>query len=189
MALGDSLTAGYRLSKEQAFPALLGKSLQAKGYAVEVVNAGVSGDTARQALARLDWTLKKAGPFQGALVEIGANDGLRRSSVDQMKENLEKIIVKLKSQGIEVFLIGMKLPMNWEKGYRDSFEATYRDLSKKHKIPLYPFLLEGLALNDRYNIEDRIHPNPEGHALIAGRLEKWLLGEPNFTQHASKVRP
>lgn len=189
LALGDSLTAGYRLPKEQAFPALLAKKLQARGYRVEVVNSGVSGDTARQGLARLDWTLKKAGPFQGALVELGANDGLRRSSVAQMRESLEKIILKLKAEKIDVFLLGMKLPLNWEKGYRQEFEATYVELSKKHKVPLYPFVLEGLAMNDQYNLQDRIHPNPEGHALIADHLEAWLLKQADFTRRVSKVRP
>jgi len=189
MALGDSLTAGYRLPKEQAFPSLLEKKLQAKGYKIEIVNSGVSGDTARQAWARLDWTLKKAGPFQAALVELGANDGLRRSSVAQMRESLEKIIVKLKGVGLDVFLLGMKLPTNWEKAYREEFEKTYVELSKKHKVPLYPFVLEGLAMNDQYNLQDRIHPNPEGHALIADRLEAWLVKQPDFSRRAAKVRP
>jgi acyl-CoA thioesterase-1 len=189
LALGDSLTAGYRLPKEKAFPALIEKSLRSKGYRVEVVNAGVSGDTARQALARLEWSLKKAGPFQVALVELGANDGLRRSPVAQMRESLEKIVVKLKSEGIQVYLLGMKLPENWEKSYREDFERAYVELAKKHAVPLYPFLLEGLALNDRFNLEDRIHPNPDGHALIAEKLEGWLMKKPDFARSLGKVRP
>lgn len=188
MALGDSLTAGYRISKDLAFPGVLEKNLRAKGWSVEIVNAGVSGDTARQALTRLDWTLTKAGPFDAALIELGANDGLRRSPVAQMRENLDKIIVKLKAQGLQVFLLGMKLPLNWEKSYRESFEAVYGELARKHKIPLYPFVLEGLALDDRYNLEDRIHPNPEGHALIAGRLEAWLLESSEFRKKLPKIR-
>jgi acyl-CoA thioesterase-1 len=189
LALGDSLTAGYKLPKEKAFAALIEKRLAARGYSVEIFNAGVSGDTSRQAMGRIDWTLKKAGPFAAALVEIGANDGLRRIPVAQMRENIEKIILKLKGQGVQVFLLGMKLPLNWEQGYRESFERTYSELSKKHAVPLYPFILEGLAMNDKLNLEDRIHPNPEGHALIAERLETWLLGQPDFTRHLSKVRP
>jgi acyl-CoA thioesterase I len=188
MALGDSLTAGYRLPKLQAFPSLVEKSLREKGYRVDIVNSGVSGDTARQAYARLDWTLNRAGPFDAALVALGANDGLRRSPVPQMRENLERIVVKLKEQGVSVYLLGMKLPLNWEKGYREEFEAVYPDLAKKHSLPLYPFILEGLALSEEYNLEDRIHPNLEGHGLIATRLESWVLGIPSFKASLEEVK-
>lgn len=189
LALGDSLTAGYKLPKEKAFSKLLEQRLVKRGYLVEIFNAGVSGDTSRQAMGRIDWTIKKAGPFTAALVGIGANDGLRRIPVAQMRENIDKIILKLKAQGLQVFLLGMKLPLNWEASYRESFERSYVELAKKHSVPLYPFILEGLAMNDKLNLDDRIHPNPEGHALIAERLEAWLMKQPEFTRHLGKVRP
>jgi acyl-CoA thioesterase-1 len=189
LALGDSLTAGYKLPKEKAFSKLLEQRLVARGYSVEIFNAGVSGDTSRQAMGRIDWTLKKAGPFEAALVGIGANDGLRRIPVVQMRDNIEKIILKLKSQRLQVFLLGMKLPLNWEQEYRDSFEKTYVELARKHSVPLYPFILDGLAMNDKLNLDDRIHPNPEGHELIAERLEAWLLKQSEFTRHLRKVLP
>lgn len=180
LALGDSLTAGYRLKPDLAFVAKLSKSLNEAGYPVEIVNAGVSGDTAAQGLARLDWALKRGGPFQVAFVELGANDGLRRASVEAMRSSLDKIIEKLKREKVSVFLMGMKLPLNFDEKYRKEFEKVFPELASKHKVPLYPFVLEGVAMKAEFNLADMLHPNEKGHELIAESLEKWLLEQKEF---------
>lgn len=180
LALGDSLTAGYQIGKEKAFVSVLERLLKENGFPVEIVNAGVSGDTAAQGLARLDWSLKRAGPFDAAIVGLGANDGLRRNSVDAMQKSLTAIVKKLKAQDIQVFLLGMRLPTNFEEGYRNSFEKTYPNLAKQEAVALYPFVLDGVALDKNYNLSDLIHPNEKGHELIANRLKDWLLEEKAF---------
>lgn len=180
LALGDSLTAGYRIGKEKAFVTVLEGLLKKGGKQVEVVNAGVSGDTAAQGLARLDWSLKRAGPFDAAIVGLGANDGLRRNSVEAMKKSLTSIVEKLKAQNITVFLLGMRLPTNFEEGYRNEFEKTYPELAKAQNVALYPFILEGVALDKNYNLSDLIHPNEKGHELIAEKLKSWIVSQESF---------
>ena len=181
LALGDSLTAGYRLDQKKGFPYQLQKLFVKAGKPVEVINAGVSGDTAQQGLQRIDWVLGRSGPFDIMLLELGANDGLRQNSVAAMKNSLEKIIEKARSKNIQVFLLGMKLPTNFNKKYRNEFEASYPKLAKKHKIPLLPFILEGVAQKDEYNLSDLLHPNEAGHAIIAKNLFDWLNTLPSFS--------
>jgi acyl-CoA thioesterase I len=180
LCYGDSLTAGYGLDREKAFPAQLEKVLREKGHSVEIVNAGVSGDTSRQALSRIDWSLRRGGPFDVVLLGIGANDGLRRNDVNQMRENIEKMIQKFRDAGLKVYLLGMRLPLNYEENYRKSFEKVYPDLEKKYALDLYPFILEGIALEANYNLEDLIHPNQAGHLLLAQKLADWLLKKDLF---------
>jgi acyl-CoA thioesterase-1 len=188
LAFGDSLTAGYRLPKDQAFAARIQESLRAKGFAVEVYNAGVSGDTARQGQARIAWTLKRGGPFDIVLLGLGANDGLRNSPIEQMKQSLAECIEAFQKAGLKVYLLGMQLPLNYSPQYRKDFEEVYRDLSKKYSIPLYPFILEGVALNKNFNLQDLIHPNKEGHEVIAQKIEAWLLQDKEFTKRLERYK-
>lgn len=188
LAFGDSLTAGYRLSKDDAFAHQIEASLKSQGYSVEVQNAGVSGDTARQGQARIAWTLKRGVSFDVVLLGLGANDGLRNSPIAQMKTSLEECILNFKKAGMHVYLLGMRLPLNFDKKYRDDFEKVYVDLAKKHNVALYPFALEGVAMNANYNLQDQIHPNKQGHKIIAERLEKWLKNDSFFKGSLEKAK-
>ncbi len=186
LALGDSLTAGHRLDQKLAFPAQLEKLFIEAGYLVKITNAGVSGDTASQGLNRMDWVIKRSGPFDVLLLELGANDGLRQSSVEGMKSALEGIIQKSQKLGLKVFLLGIKMPTNFDAKYRKDFEAVYTDLAKKFVLPLYPFILEGVADVGDLNLEDRLHPNEEGHQIVAKNLFHWLLKDPKFLKLLKK---
>lgn len=181
VCLGDSLTAGFGLAPEQAYPALLQQRLQQAGMPWRVVNAGVSGDTTAGGLRRLDWALK-----QGAdvlLVALGANDGLRGIPPDVTARNLQRIIQKAQQRGIRVVLAGMKLPDNYGRDHQRRFEAIFPTLAKEHRIPLIPFLLEGVAMRSELNQDDRIHPNAEGQKRVAALL--WKALEPEL----KKVSP
>ena len=176
MILGDSLTAGYGLPQNQAFPVQLEAALRARGNAVTVINAGVSGDTTAGGLARLDWAL--ASKPTHVLVELGANDMLRAVDPDVTRKHLDAIIEKLKSRGIKVMLAGMYATPNLGKLYTDNFRALFTDLSQKHAVMLYPFFLSGVAAVPRLNLEDGMHPNGSGVAVIVERMlpsiEKFL---------------
>ena len=176
MILGDSLTAGYGLPQNQAFPVQLEAALRARGNAVTVINAGVSGDTTAGGLARLDWAL--ASKPTHVLVELGANDMLRAVDPDVTRKHLDAIIEKLKSRGIKVMLAGMYATPNLGKLYTDNFRALFTDLSQKHAVMLYPFFLSGVAAGPRLNLEDGMHPNGSGVAVIVERMlpsiEKFL---------------
>lgn len=187
LALGDSLSAGYRIDQGLSFPMQLEKLLVQEGHLVTIVNAGVSGDTAKQGLQRMDWVIRRSGPFDAILLELGANDGLRQNSVVAMKDSLSKIIEKSQGLGMKVFLLGIKLPTNFDKKYRLEFEATFPALAKKFQIPLYPFVLEGVAQKEEYNLSDLLHPNKEGHAIIAEKLKNWLLKQKSFQQLLSEA--
>lgn len=166
LAFGDSLTAGYQLPPAQAYPKQLETLLKGEGYDVEIANAGVSGDTSAQALARVDWNLKQ-GPYEIVLLAIGANDGLRLQSVAEFEKNLEKLVTRFQAAKAQVLLIGMKLPTNLSPDYRKSFEAVYPKVARKKKLNLMPFLLEGVATDQMLNLEDQIHPNAQGYAIVA----------------------
>jgi acyl-CoA thioesterase-1 len=145
LVFGDSLVAGYQLQPGQAFPDRLAKLLNAGGCSVEVVNAGLSGDTTAGGLARLDWIISGGDKFDLALVELGANDMLRGLDPGQAEANLEGIIKKLKAKGIKVLLCGMKAPLNMGDEYRRQFDGMYARLAERHQVALYPFFLEGVA--------------------------------------------
>ena len=164
LALGDSLTAGYGLPEADAFTTRLQKSLKDKGYDVQVINAGVSGDTTAGGRARLDWAL--GDQPQVAVVELGANDGLRGLDPASTRENLDAILTALKERKIPTLLAGMYAPRNLGREYGDRFNAIYRDLAAKHDVPLYPFFLEGVALDPKLNQEDGMHPNAKGVAVV-----------------------
>ena len=174
LALGDSLTAGYNLPADASFPAQLEKALREKGVQATVINAGVSGDTTAGGLARLDWAL--ADRPTHALVALGANDMLRGLSPDQARTNLDKIITRLKQEGVRVMLVGMLAAPNLGADYGKRFNPIFPELAKKHDVPLYPFFLEDVANNPKLNMGDGIHPNREGVATMVRKMLPQILG-------------
>ncbi len=169
VALGDSLTAGYRLPAEAAFPAVLERVLKAKGYRVEIANAGVSGDTSTGGLDRLDWSVPDG--TQGVILELGANDMLRGTDPAVTRKALETIIVRLKERGIPVLLTGMLAAPNLGIEYRTRFDAIYPDLARAHDLVLYPFFLDGVAGQRANTMDDGLHPTAQGvERVVAGIL-------------------
>ena len=168
VVLGDSLTAGYGLPREDAFPARLEAALKAEGDGWQVVDAGVSGDTSAGGLARLDWVL--ADEPEAVIVELGANDGLRGLPVDRLHANLDAILARIRAAGALVLLAGMEAPRNFGADYAAAFRAVYRRLAARHEVPLYPFFLEGVATVPALNQADGIHPNAAGVAEIVRRM-------------------
>lgn len=163
--LGDSLTAGFGLGEEQAFPARVGELLAARGTPIVVVNGGVSGDTSAGALERVDWLLSR--PAAVMVVSIGANDGLRGQPVAGIEANLRAIVRKAKASGARVLVTGQKIPTNYGPDYARAFEAIYPRVANEEGVALLPFLLEGVAMRPELNQADGIHPTPEGQGLIA----------------------
>jgi len=172
--LGDSLTAGLGLPREQSVPSLIQARLNAEGYRYEAVNAGVSGDTSAGGLSRLDWSLE--GDVDVLVIELGANDGLRGLPPAQMKRNLDEIITRAKRRGITVILTGMEAPPNYGPLYTAEFRQAFRDLADDHDVAFVPFFLEGVAGDPALNNGDGIHPNAEGARIIADNL--WRTLEP-----------
>jgi acyl-CoA thioesterase-1 len=168
LMLGTSLTQGYGLPPGTEIPAVLQTSLKAKGIDAKIINAGVSGDTSAGGLARLDWSL--ADHPDAAIIELGSNDALRGISPDVTEKNLGAILSKLKVQKIPVLLLGMKAPRNLGPEYARAFDPIYPKLSKQYGALLYPFVLDGVALNAKLNQADDIHPNPQGVKIIVARL-------------------
>lgn len=168
IALGDSLTAGYGLPREQGFAVKLEEALKAKGHDVRVVNAGVSGDTTAGGLARLDWTLAQGG--EAVLVALGANDMLRGLPPEQAERNLDAILGGVSQRKLPVLLIGMQASANLGADYAAGFNAIYPRLAKKHGVDLYPFFLEGVALKPGMNQDDGLHPNARGVEEIVRRI-------------------
>lgn len=167
-AFGDSLSAGYQLPPEAAFPNQLQKALNDKGIAVEVQNAAVSGDTASGGLSRLDWSI---GPeVDGVILELGANDALRGIDPELTRKAIDGMIARFKERGIEVLLAGMVAPPNLGEDYGRAFNSIYPDMAEKYDIDLYPFFLEGVAANPALNLPDRLHPTAEGVSVIVERI-------------------
>ena len=168
VVLGDSLVAGFQLKASDAFPAQLERALKAKGHAVEVINAGVSGDTTAGGLDRVGWAVPER---TGAVIlELGANDALRGLDPGRAKANLDKIITALKAGGAEVLLAGMLAPRNLGQPYTRAFDAIYPELAAKHGLLLYPFFLDGVAMNAKLNLDDGLHPNSRGVAEITKKI-------------------
>lgn len=163
-ALGDSLTAGYGLAPEEGFVSQLETALRERGYGVEVIDAGVSGDTTAGGLARLDWVL--ADDPDIVLVELGANDGLRGLDPGAAKSNLAAILDRLAADRIPTLLAGMYAPPNFGPAYVAEFNAIYPDLAETYDVRLYPFFLEGVATEPDLNLPDGLHPNAEGVSVI-----------------------
>ncbi|MDJ0851422.1 MAG: arylesterase [Myxococcota bacterium] len=174
--LGTSLTAGYGLPAEEAFPALVQERIDAEALDYRVVNAGVSGDTSAGGLRRLDWLLRL--PVAVLVLELGANDMLRGQSVEQLARNLEQIVERTRTAhpGVKLVVAGMRAAPNLGARYVREFEAVYRRLAQEYGGVLVPFLLEGVAGRPSLNLPDGIHPTAEGHQRIAQSL--WPLLEP-----------
>ena len=168
LALGDSLTAGYGLAADQAFPAKLQAALRNRGLAVRVINAGVSGDTSAGGRARLNWSL--ADKPAAAIIELGANDAMRGLDPDATRGNLDAIIAELKKRGIAVLLAGMLAPPNLGPEYEARFNAIYPDLAARHGVLFYPFFLDGVAARPELNQADGMHPTAAGVDIIVDRL-------------------
>lgn len=168
LMLGTSLTQGLGLPPGTEIPAVLQARLKATGIDATVINAGVSGETSAAGLSRLDWSL--ADKPNAVIVEFGSNDALRGISPAQTEQNLSAILARLKEKHIPVLLLGMMGPRNLGPEYARAFDAIYPKLARRYSVPLYPFVLEGVALNPKLNQADGMHPNPAGARFIADRL-------------------
>jgi acyl-CoA thioesterase I len=168
VALGDSLTAGYGLPQEAAFPAVLERALKAKGYRVEIANAGVSGDTSSGGLDRLDWSVPDG--TDGVIVELGANDMLRGLDPAVTRRAVGSIVERLKARNIPVMLAGIYASRNLGPDYVQKFDSLYPDIAKRHDLVLYPFFLDGVAGERSLNLPDGLHPTAKGVEIIVGRI-------------------
>ncbi|WP_299715519.1 arylesterase [Tardiphaga sp.] len=168
VVLGDSLSAGYGLPAPAAFPVRLQKALNDKGIAVEMINAGVSGDTTSGGLGRLDWSVPEG--TQGVILELGANDALRGTDPKVPRAALTEIIKRLQARKIAVLLCGMLAPPNYGPDYAQKFNSIYPDLAKEFGVPLYPFFLEGVAGNTALALPDGMHPTAEGVDIVVKNI-------------------
>jgi acyl-CoA thioesterase I len=168
VALGDSLTAGYQLPPSAAFPVRLEAALRERGHDVEIVNAGSSGDTASAGRDRLDWSVPEDTP--GVIVELGANDALRGVDPATTRAALTDIVETLTSRGTEVLLAGMLAPPNMGDAYREEFDSIFPDLAAEYDLVLYPFFLDGVAMDTSLNLDDGMHPNEVGVDIIVERI-------------------
>ena len=168
MAFGDSLVHGYGLAEDDTFPAQLQAALEQQGHAVEVLNAGNSGDTTAAGLARLDWAL--ADRPDAVIVVLGANDGLRGLEPRQTYGNLTAILERLEADGLPVLLAGMLAPRNLGAAYVEEFDGVFQRLSEERNVVFYPFFLDGVAAQTELNLGDGIHPNKNGVAEIVSRI-------------------
>ncbi len=168
LAMGDSLTAGYGLANEDSFPNQLEQVLRGHGHQVVVINAGVSGDTTSGGLARLDWAL--ADDPHAVILALGANDGLRAIDPGLTRANLEQMLERLREQGLPVLLAGMLAPPNLGREYGERFNAIFPELAERYDALLYPFFLDGVAADASLNLDDGIHPNAAGVAVMVERM-------------------
>jgi acyl-CoA thioesterase-1 len=171
---GDSLTAGYGLMPEQAFPARLEAWLRQHGAAARVVNAGVSGDTTTDGLARLDWALADKPDL--VILALGANDALRGIDPATVRDNLGKMLQKIKAAGARVLILGMVAPPNWGEAYDQAFDRIFPELARAHHAALYPFFLEGVAMKPDLNQPDGLHPNEHGVGVLVDRIGPVVAG-------------
>src|SRR3954451_13468282 len=168
VVLGDSLSAGYGLPRDAAFPEVLERALKARGHDVAITNAGVSGDTTTGGLARLDWSVPEG--TDAVIVELGANDMLRGVDPAIPRRALETIVSRLKARGVAVMLAGMYASRNLGPDYTGRFDAIYRDLAQKYGLVLYPFFLDGVAGERDLNLPDGLHPTAKGIEIIVERI-------------------
>src|SRR5258705_8092646 len=180
VCLGDSLTEGYGLAPERAYPSLVERMLRERGHTVRVVNAGISGSTSASAVSRLRWQLRSR-PEIG-VIALGGNDGLRGVDVEATRANLSAAIEVAQQSGARVLLAGMKLPPNYGREYTAAFEALFPALAAQHGVALLPFLLEGVAADPALNQPDGIHPNERGAEIVARNVFSALL--PMFEKSA-----
>ena len=174
LCMGDSLTEGYGLAADQAYPAVLEQLLHAEGHSrVRVIIAGISGSTSASAVRRLDWQLR-ANP-DVLILELGANDGLRGVPVDETRKNLAAAIALAQEKGTHVLLAGMLMPPNYGPEYTRDFARVFAELGEEPGVTLIPFFLEGVAGVPRLNLPDGIHPNAEGYRIVVDKLLPHLL--------------
>ncbi len=169
VALGDSLSAGYGVAANEAFPVRLERALRDKGLAVEMINAGVSGDTTTGGLARFDWSVPQG--TEAVILELGANDALRGIDPAITRDALDQILKRLQARGIAVLLAGMRAPPNMGPDYTRRFDAIYPELAKAHGVPLYPFFLDHVAGDSALTQQDGMHPTAAGiDVIVKGTL-------------------
>jgi acyl-CoA thioesterase-1 len=168
VVLGDSLSAGFGLAGSDAFPAKLQKALKARGIPVEMINAGVSGDTTSGGRDRLDWSVPEG--TRAVIVELGANDALRGTDPAVTRAALSDIVTRLRARGIAVLLCGMLAPPNYGNDFAARFDAIYPDIAKSSGVPLYPFFLKGVAADAKLNQADGMHPTAEGVEIIVNNI-------------------
>jgi acyl-CoA thioesterase-1 len=168
VVLGDSLSAGYGLPAGAAFPVRLQKALDTKGIKVDMINAGVSGDTSSGGRDRLDWSVPEG--TEAVIVELGANDALRGTDPAVTRAALSDILTRLKARGVAVLVCGMVAPPNYGSDYAARFNAIYPDLAKSFGVPLYPFFLDGVATDAKFNQADGIHPTAEGVDIVVKNI-------------------
>jgi len=174
VAVGDSLTAGYGVEENQAYPALLQARLLREGFFFQVVNAGISGETSSGTRSRIAWVISSLNP-DIIILETGANDGLRGIDTLVLEKNLTEIITSIQAEGIAVILAGMQMPPNFGRNYTKQFAEVYPRVARKMGIPLIPFFLETVAGDRQYNLADGIHPNSEGYRRIVAYLYPYVL--------------
>lgn len=172
VVFGDSLTAGYGLPADAAFPAQLAAALAKKSHAVRVTNAGVSGDTTSGGLARFDWAVPA--DTDAVILELGANDALRGVSPKVARRNLDAILSKLKKRRVPVLIAGMRAPANWGPEYVQEFNAIFSELAKQHDALLYPFFMEGVIRRADLKLDDALHPNADGVSEIVKRIMPFV---------------
>ena len=172
---GNSITAGYQLDLSEAFPALIQERLDSLGLPYQTVNAGLSGETTASGDSRVEWVLNN--PADIFVLELGANDGLRGIKTDETQKNLQNIIDKVKNKNpdCKIVLAGMMIPPNMGQEYTSAFQKIYPELADINDIPLIPFLLEGVAGESDLNLQDGIHPNVEGHQILAENVWKVIF--------------
>jgi acyl-CoA thioesterase-1 len=171
---GDSLTAGYGVDPDEAYPAIIQKKIDEKGLKWRVVNAGLSGETTAGGLRRLDWILRQ--PVNVFVIELGGNDGLRGIAPATTRSNLEAMIARIRQRfpHVKVVLAGMQMPTNMGPDYTEAFAAIFPDLAKSADVELIPFLLERVGGDPTLNLPDGIHPTPEGHKIVAETVWRTL---------------
>ncbi len=174
LILGDSISAGYGIKESQNWVSLIGNNLEQKGVNLKIINSSISGDTTVGGVTRIDGVLKKHKPDY-VLIELGGNDALRGYPISNIKNNLEKIVTRIKKQNSKPFLMQIKIPPNYGKKYIQAFEKVYLEVSNKEEIPLFSFMLEKVALNDNLMQLDGIHPNEKAQPIIAEKIVSSLI--------------
>ena len=167
-AFGDSLSAGYGLPENKGFAPALQTALSQLNVSAKVINAGVSGETSADGLARVDWMLRKKPDI--VIVEFGANDMFRGTPISETEKNLSEIVARIQKTGVRVLLVGMEPPANYNVVHRLRYSYMYSSIADDYDVPLYPFFLEGVALNPALNLSDGIHPNATGTAIVARNI-------------------
>ncbi len=185
LVFGDSLSAGYGINVAKGWVALLAKRLDAQGYGYQVVNASVSGETTGGGRTRLPRALDLHKPAV-AIIELGANDGLRGLPLEQMRSNLEAMIELAKSRNARVLVIGMQMPPNYGPMYTTGFHTTFGELAKRHRVSLVPFFMEGIALRSELMQDDELHPNETGQPLLLDNV--WPFLEPMLKRNVNVQR-